>query len=59
MSYVAVMMYQGAPSASKIVLLEDGDLESSFGESSSCCNATNASTCTAVLACGCNAILSV
>lgn len=37
------MMDQGASSAGKIILLEDGHAEASLGQSSSCCNSANAS----------------
>lgn len=43
-AHVAIMIYQGASSASKVIFLEDGDFKAGLCKTSSCCNAANAST---------------
>lgn len=42
-AHVAIVVYQGAPTAREVVLLEDCDLKSSLCEACCCCNAANTS----------------
>ncbi len=43
-THVAVMMYERTPTTCEVVLLEDCDLEASFGETGCCCDTAYSST---------------